>query len=326
MKYKKEFLEHLSAKGFDKETVEGKERYIDRFHFFMLQNAVESLGDVTPDILEQYKLHLTRSKSFLTKQSIAQVTVRASLTSVKQYFQYIYDRGFIFINPFCRVDMPKEIKSLPKDIPTQEEMNKILEKPDLSTMAGLRDRSILELMYSTGIRRKELLNLNVYDVNLTECTLRINLGKGKKDRVVPIGKVARHYLSRYLKEVRPKWVNGSEDALFVSKDRVRCKSLYMVKLYCREVYPDKHITCHTFRHSCATHMLRGGADIRIIQELLGHACIDSTQIYTKLVPADLKEALKKAHPMERAKNLLRKVEDRVINWYNNKCNIRRNAL
>jgi integrase/recombinase XerD len=184
---------------------------------------------------------------------------------------------------------------------TEEEILRILAIPDLKTMVGLRDRAILELLYSTGIRRRELSNLNVSDIDFENGYLRINCGKYYKDRVVPVGEVACKFIEAYLKTVRWWFLRDpKEDALFLDSQRGKRLSVstihHIIKKTVKKSGVKKRISAHTFRHSMATHLLHNKADIRYIQLILGHASLSSTEIYTHLVIDDLKEIHRRAHP------------------------------
>jgi len=175
-------------------------------------------------------------------------------------------------------------------VPTEKEMFELLEKPDLDTVKGRRDKALLELLYSSGLRREEMHNINIDDIDFIENTVRVNQGKFKKDRVVPLGKVAKESLLLYLKKSRPKWLkNAQEKALFISERGSRLSSC-MINEILHQYRVNKRITVHSFRHACATHMLKRGADIIHIQKLLGHSSPKTTEIYTKLFPNDLSAA------------------------------------
>jgi len=173
-------------------------------------------------------------------------------------------------------------------VPTEREVLILLNKPDLDTVKGRRDKAILELMYSSALRRMEIHNLNIDDIDLVESTARVNEGKFKKDRVVPMGKVARESIELYLAKSRPKWLKtAKEKALFISERGERL-SAGMINETIKHYADNNRISPHSLRHACATHMLKRGADIIHIQMLLGHNSPKTTEIYTKLFPNDLK--------------------------------------
>lgn len=173
--------------------------------------------------------------------------------------------------------------------PTEDEMFELLRKPDLDTVKGRRDKAVLELLYSTGLRREEVHNLNTEDVDFNESAVSVRQGKMGKDRIVPLGTLAKGSIKLYLERSRPKWVKGKEDkALFISERGIRM-SAYMVYQIVKDYSPHKKISTHSLRHACATHMLKHGADIVHIQKLLGHSSLKTTQIYTRIMPVELKE-------------------------------------
>ncbi len=188
----------------------------------------------------------------------------------------------------------------PKEILTCEEIETVLNQPDLETPFGLRDRAMMETLYSTGIRRLELVNLKIYHVDAVRGTLFIDQGKGQKDRVVPIGDRALAWIRRYQDEVRDELlIDPKEETLFITylgKGFHPNKVTALIRNYIKQSGIGKSGACHIFRHSMATQMLENGADIRFIQELLGHACLDTTERYTHVSICKLKEIHKATHP------------------------------
>jgi len=172
-------------------------------------------------------------------------------------------------------------------VPTEKEVMDLLSKPDLDTVKGRRDKAILEVLYSSGLRREEMHNLNMDDIDFAENTVRVNQGKFKKDRIVPLGKVAKESVLVYIKRSRSKWLKDArEKALFIARRGCRLSSC-MIHVILKSYAENKRITVHSLRHACATHMLKRGADIIHIQKLLGHSSPKTTEIYTRLFPNDL---------------------------------------
>ena len=219
------------------------------------------------------------------------------------------------MDPALDLELPKLRDYLPKNILTQQETEHFLSLPDTSIF-GLRNKAILELMYLSGIRRAEACNLEIYDINLKEKTLHIRQPKNRKDRIVPIGEKAKQAVEKYLLGSRPKLSKDPrEKALFLSHygTKIRKESLnYIVRKYSDKMRLDRRITPHCLRHSCATHLLQNGASLSIIQEILGHKRIKTTQIYTRICPQDLKEAIRKYHPRDRIKKLAFPLEKNVL--------------
>ena len=298
MEYKKEFLDAQKAKGFKKDTLLLRNRGMNKFYDYMLSRKVYKADEVSPALLDEYKSHLFNLISRKYGRKLAIVTIRQYLDVIAKYYKFVSDNNFMLTNPASHLELPYEKRKAPQNVLSEQEIMTLLEIPDLTTDYGIRDRAILEVMYSTGVRQQEVVNLNVYDVDLIEGVIRINQGKGNKDRMLPLGKTAKYYLEKYLKEVRHKWVKeGPVTALFLGKfqERLVCIGTVFKRCFRGSNFP-KRVTCHTFRHSCATHMLRAGANIRTVQEMLGHSSIDTTQLYTKVIPLDLKEAHRRCHP------------------------------
>jgi integrase/recombinase XerD len=226
------------------------------------------------------------------------------LAAVRGFFRFLLGDGVIPHDPAAALEYAREPETLPKNILTPGEARRIIEAADPSTILGYRDRVILETLYATGIRKTELLNLCVADVNLEDEVLRINGGKGAKDRVVPLTRVAAAGLETYLKAVRPQLLGGKKsESLFPSLRRGELSDTalgHLVDKYARKANVKKHVTCHLWRHSCATHLLQNRANLRHVQEILGHRSLATTERYLHLTITELKEAHRRFHPREKA--------------------------
>jgi integrase/recombinase XerD len=210
----------------------------------------------------------------------------------------------VLSNPAADIDLPKLEKRLPRDILTISEVEQVLSVPDVTTPLGLRDRAILETLYSTGMRRGELLGLRLTDLNPETGVIMIRLGKGKKDRVLPIGERALAWLRKYITDARPQLVVEPDDgAIFLAYNGTPLIDGSLGEVV-RNLILDSKVgkrgSCHLFRHTMATHMLEGGADIRFIQQMLGHAQLTTTEIYTQVSIRKLREILA-THPGARLK-------------------------
>jgi integrase/recombinase XerD len=224
------------------------------------------------------------------------------IKALKGFFRFLYRRGYLLHDPAASVEYPRSERRLPRVILTREEARKILEAPDTKTATGLRDRAILETFYATGIRCAELSNLTPDDVDTEERVLRVVRGKGRRDRYVPLTRAAAAAIDVYLARARPKLVRREKRFLFLQNRGGRMDSGTLNRLvhqWAQAAGVKKHVTCHTFRHSVATHLLKGRADIRHIQALLGHASLATTQRYTHVEIQDLKEVIRRAHPRGR---------------------------
>jgi integrase/recombinase XerD len=226
-----------------------------------------------------------------------------AVMALKSFFHFLYRRGCLLSDPAAAVEYPKIETRLPRVILTRDEALRILEAADGATPTALRDRAILETFYATGIRVSELANLTPDDVDTEERLLRVVLGKGRKDRNVPLTRAASEAIERYLMKARPKLV-GRKSARFLFlanrggwMDPSTLNKI--VQAWAKKARIRKHVTCHVFRHSVATHLLRGRADIRHIQALLGHASLATTQRYTQVEISDLQDVIRRAHPRGR---------------------------
>lgn len=319
------FIEEFKVLGYVEATLRNKRGFVRDFFNYASSLGLRNIDEVNKSHLEEYKQYLFRHKSLKTKRKLVLKTIIDKLQIVVQYFDYLTRHKQILVNPCGSFEVPMQRgQKLPKNILNQSEIDLLLSKPDVTTLLGLRDRAILELFYSTGIRRREMVNLNVYDIDLQNEELRINQGKGRKDRIVPVGKTACYWVNKYLREARNRYIFHSkrgltiekmkDSALFVGQFGRRLKVTglsEMLALYTRHMFPGRRVLCHSLRHTFATHMLRNGADIRAVQEMLGHARIKTTQIYTHVVPQDLKAAHAKYHPRKKEKMRDEKKRNRV---------------
>lgn len=223
--------------------------------------------------------------------------------AIKSLFGFLYRRSFLLHDPAAALEFPRQEKRLPRTILTVQEARRVIEAPGSKTPQELRDRAILETLYGTGIRAGELTNLLPSDIDTEERVLRVVLGKGRKDRNVPLTRAAAAAIETYLVKARPQLIRGGRGAvLFLANAGGKMNSSLlstMVRRWTKKAGVKKHVTCHTFRHSVATHLLRGGADIRHIQALLGHASLGTTELYTRVVIQDLQAVIRRAHPRGR---------------------------
>jgi len=239
-------------------------------------------------------------------QPLAIATQRGHLGAVQGFFAWLCRENLLPANPAADLELPrKQPRSLPRAL-SLAEVETILAVPDTSDPLGQRDRAILETLYGTGLRRRELVNLDVADIDRTRGVVLVRRGKGGKDRFAPMGAQALAWIERYLEKCRPLLeVSARETALFLSGYGSRLNPNYLgnwVRKTIKAAQIDKTGSCHLFRHACATHLLENGADLRMIQELLGHARLDSTQIYTAVSITQLREVHARCHPRGQAKS------------------------
>lgn len=285
------FLSHLSVEaGLSPHTLLAYRRDLLPFHRYV-EAKKRTLSRLDGEVVVQYLMHRRR-------QGASPSTVARNLVAIRMLLRFLTSEGRIRENPAADLESPRMWRRLP-EVLRPEEVERLLAAPDPTKPKGLRDRALLEALYATGARISEALGLTMDSVNLEVGFLRVR-GKGGKERLVPLGRKAKEAIARYLARVRPKLADrrGSEH-LFLTKggrplDRVN--AFLLVRKYCRQAGIKRRVSPHSLRHSFATHLLEGGADMRAVQELLGHASISSTQIYTHVEQARVKELHRKFHP------------------------------
>jgi integrase/recombinase XerD len=220
------------------------------------------------------------------------------IKGVKSFFRFLFRRGYVLSDPAASLETPRQDERLPRVILSKDEVERILEAPKRNTMMGLRDRAVLEVLYATGIRASELAHLAVEDIDTEDRLLRVVRGKGRKDRNVPLTRKAADAVERYLLESRVKLARGQRTLFLTTHGHPlnRARVNEIVHHYTQEAHVKKHVTCHTFRHTLATHLLKGRADIRHIQKLLGHGSLQTTERYTRVEISDLRAVIARAHP------------------------------
>ena len=296
-----EYLNYLAIKGLAQGTIKWHRLYLKRFLDALSGQGTHDLREVTTGQVQSYLAYLKNDYLTSTGRSLALATYFSHYTAINEFFDWLCATDRILLTPLQGIARPPRSGALRlPEILTEAEAVKILESSPINTPAGLRDRAILEVLYSTGIRRSELIHLNVADFLADRGELVIKLGKGRKDRIVPVGEYAVMFTLAYLKLAR-SWQAESpkEEALFLKPDGSRISPHTLKSLIARALQKsgvNKSVSPHTFRHSMATHLLRNKADLRHIQAILGHASLQSTEIYTHLTVEDLKQAIKKAHP------------------------------
>jgi len=268
--------------------------YIDRFD-------LNDVRQITKHHIREYRKYRHHRINARNKRDTV-TTQNNHLNSLRGFFGFLQRNGYVTHDPVAHEDNAKEPKRLPKSALTDKEVIQFLSCPDTNTLMGYRDRTIIEVLYSTGIRRKELLHLNLNDNDFNERIIRINDGKGGKDRIVPMGHIAKKYLENYIKGIRCEFFRADqEDALFLSKKGKRLsKSALadMIERYAKQSGIDKHITPHTFRRSCATEMIKNHANMVHVKDLLGHSSLESMSVYCDLTIMDLKKEHREHHPRE----------------------------
>lgn len=295
----KDYFEWMLISGYSEFTVEGRNFDLSDFIRWCEERSIMKPIEVTKSILEGYRKYLYLHR----KTNGDPLSLKCQfnrLVSIKGFFKWLSQNNHILYNPASDMELPKQGNRLPGQILRPHEVEEIMMVPDISTEIGLRDRALLELFYSTGIRRREAVMLKLYDLELREGLLYVREGKGRRDRVVPVGDRAVKWLDKYIIEARPMLaVEPDCKNVFIGKkgDPINLKYIgQIVSKYIKTAGVDKKGSCHLFRHSMATLMLEGGADIRYVQEMLGHAKLETTQIYTRVAISKLKDIHSKTHP------------------------------
>ena len=289
-----QFHDYLTfERGLSQQTVASYGRDLNGWFSF-----VEQVGVTSP---EEVDIGMLRSWTYAIKENgMAPRSIRRAQSAVRTYFRFLTIEGAVEVNPTDRLESPRIGRSLP-DVLSQLEIGQVLESPDSTHRLYWRDRAILEFLYATGVRVSELVGLRITSVDLEEGFAKV-FGKGSKERLVPVGGPALRTLKRYLRDLRPELDQGNgEGRVFLNArgSPIRRKSVWaIVKSAAIRAGMDKAISPHTIRHTFATHLVEGGADLAAVQELLGHADISTTQIYTHLDRAYLREVHQKYHPRQ----------------------------
>lgn len=296
-----QFGEYLQIRNYSSRSIE--EYVSDTGHFldYLAGAGVTQISEITKEVVKGYQHTLYYHGR--DGKALSLGTQSKKLYSVKAFCKFLVRESYLLYDPAGDIDFPKLPRRLPRDILSLREVKRLLDAPDINTILGIRDKAILELLYSAGMRNTELRDLRICELDTRRGELRITSGKGGKSRIVPIGEAASHYISLYLEHSRPRLLKESDKGcLFLSHKGEKLSKAGLgaiVKKYARMAKIRKNVGCHTLRHTCATHMLKGKADLRYIQELLGHQCLSTTQIYTKVELSDLRKVHAECHPRNR---------------------------
>ena len=293
------YFEWMGVTNYSPQTIGNRRTYLKYFVIWCLERGIHQPCEVSRATIERYQRYLFHYR----KKSGDALSVRSQhtrLIPVRAVFKWLTRQNHILHNPASEIDLPKLEHRLPKHVLTISETETVLEQPDVKEPLGLRDRAMLETLYSTGMRRMELATIKIHDLDADRGTLIIRQGKGRKDRMVPIGDRAISWIERYLDEVRPDLVREPDDqTIFLTnlfEPFTPNRLTQLVRNYIDAADIGKRGSCHLFRHTCATLMLENGADIRFIQQMLGHAKLETTQIYTQVSIRKLKEIHSATHP------------------------------
>jgi len=297
------FADWMREKNWSEQTITHYGNSLGPLLRFLVETAPDWAGisQVSRESLESYAQGLHSAEN--ERGGFYAVTsIRARLTCVKALFRFLHRAGEIRVDPAALLELPKSPKRLPRSVLTEAEMRRLLGSPDLSTALGLRDRAILELLYSSGLRNAELRAVGLDDFDFSRGLVVVRQGKGRKDRVVPMGEAAARYVEKYVNQGRHRIAPRATDRrafLTFRGNPLAGEDLgKLVRIHAKRAGIKKNVTPHALRHTCATAMLRGRADIRHIQALLGHASLNSTEIYTHVEIGDLKRVHQRTHPRE----------------------------
>lgn len=277
--------------GSSPRTRDAYARDLRRMVEFLVARGIHQPVQVTPTSLREFVYHLK-------DLGLAPASIRRTMSAVRTYFGFLLSEGILVRDPSDRLETPRRWRTLP-EVLTVDEVSLLLSAPSLDEPLAFRDRAMLEVAYGAGLRVSEWISISVRDLILEEGLLRV-LGKGSKERLVPLGRAAIGAVAIYLRELRPRLERGSgRGVLFLNARGAplsRMGAWKILKKYVEQVGIDKHVSPHTLRHSFATHLLEGGADLRAVQEMLGHADISTTQIYTHVDREYLRAVHRQYHP------------------------------
>lgn len=289
-----EYIIYLKIeRGLSANTVTSYKRDIEKYLTFLTEKKITQLDEVS-------RFEILDFLQTLRQAGAADNSIIRMVSSLRKFHQYLKRESIVSDDPMQLIDTPKKASTLPKAISPQA-IEQLLEAPDTTTPLGVRDRTILELMYATGLRISELVNLKLSDMHLTMGFIQ-TMGKGEKERIIPLGEIASQWLDHYLDGARVYLQDQSAEISEYVFLNSRGKGLSRqgvwkkVKQLALEAGIDQNVTPHTLRHSFATHLLENGADLRMVQELLGHADISTTQIYTHITKTRLKQVYSDYHP------------------------------
>jgi len=296
--YMNAHFEWMQVVGYSPDTGRTSRTALRRFITWGDERGLNHPSDVSKQVLERYQRHLFYYRKPDGKP-LTLSTQASCLAPLKLWFKWLARENHILFNPASELDVPRRGRQLPRVILSIQEVEAVLAEAEGNNPSSLRDRAMLELLYSTGIRRTEASHLALYDVDLDRRLVMVREGKGRKDRMVPIGARALAWLDKYLLEGRPQLIGPELPALFVTDyGEAATPELiaHRVKVYKECAGIHKPGAAHLLRHACATHMLEGGADIRFIQVLLGHESLESTEIYTHVAITKLQAIHEATHP------------------------------
>ncbi|MCL2728576.1 MAG: tyrosine-type recombinase/integrase [Actinomycetia bacterium] len=293
------FCDQLELRGYSRETIRVSRCYLAMLAAWLQLQHITRPTDVTRRTITDYQRHLHDHRKADGK-TLSLYTQGAAVGPIRRFYTWAVDNDLLHDNPTAAIVLPRREQRLPRAVLTAEEAELTLATPDIHTPIGLRDRAILETFYATGMRRSELSRLTLPDIDRQRRTVLIREGKGNKDRFIPISQRALAWIALYTQRTRPLWAREPDDLhVFLSREGYPLtphRYSGIVRRYVKDSGINKHGACHMFRHTLATLMLEGGADIRYVQQMLGHSNLTSTQIYTHVSVATLQAVYTASFP------------------------------
>ncbi|MDX6768953.1 MAG: tyrosine-type recombinase/integrase [Elusimicrobiota bacterium] len=315
---KDRYMAWMISTGYAEDTLKGAHHDIEWLYRYLDESKVERLADVVPEMLMEYIVWLRETRGFghpYKKLSSAHMYHR--ILGVRKFFQWAADHGLVLYDPAQDLEMPRVHSQLPQTIVTQQEARRILDAPDLTSPLGYRDKAVMELLYSGGLRKREMLKLKVADVDFVGHAVTIWQGKGRKDRIVPIPPSSLEYVKEYVQKIRPGFAKrrkADDGSLFLNwqgSSLTAYRLGELIQTYTKAAGVEKRVGTMTMRHSIASHLLENGMSIRYIQEFLGHEKLSTTQGYAKVTLTGLRRHYAKHHPRERRRRTALKRADAI---------------
>ena len=299
--WRQRFTDFLRTRGFAERSIESYGRSTQAFLQFLEQRGLGQMANLTRTLIEEYRLSLFSQKTRQGKP-LSLKSQALHLTAVRRFVRFLFRHDYLLVDVAQDLEMPRVPRTLPRNLLSERQTIGLLEAPDVSTVLGLRDRAILELLYATGLRNQECAALLLEHLEEPNQCLRVVKGKGGKTRVVPLGDEAELWVQEYLQKARPKLLRRpGEQHVFLSsrgKPIGRGTMAALVSRWAKKAGLP-HATPHVIRHCVATHMLKRGANLRHLQAFLGHSCVSTTERYTQVEVSDLSKVVRRCHPRER---------------------------
>jgi integrase/recombinase XerD len=298
------FCEWTAISGLSPHTAQVRQAALTAFIRWADERGIRHPAEVSRPVLQRYQRHLYLYRT-AQGQPLAATSQATRLHPLVAWFKWLTREGHILSNPAADLDIPKPARQLPKHLMSIADTENVINGAPVHTLSGIRDRAMLEVLYSSGLRRSELIRLKLHEIDPERGSLMVRLGKGRKDRLIPLGARACAWVSQYLREVRPELIGLDTEVLFLTDygeafEKNRLSDLVKGYMLAAGI---PHGSCHAFRHAMATHMLEAGCDIRFIQVILGHSQLSTTEIYTHVAIEQLKAVHALTHParLERAR-------------------------